>query len=163
MRDQDRALRQRPPPRSGREAGFTLIEVLIAFAIVGASVVIAIPLLGTGASQQLLRSTASQLASGARLTRAAAVGGAGERALVLDLERRQWRIDGIAPPAAIPSRLTLEVSVPESERSGPAERRIRFLPSGGSSGGTIVLRDGSRQAVVVVDWLTGGARVTLAP
>ncbi|MBV8521956.1 MAG: GspH/FimT family pseudopilin [Acetobacteraceae bacterium] len=37
---------------------------------------------------------------------------------------------------------------------------IGFAPSGASSGGTIILRAGTREAAIQVDWLTGRVSVT---
>jgi general secretion pathway protein H len=36
---------------------------------------------------------------------------------------------------------------------------IRFYPDGGSSGGGVVVRDGGRRFIVLVDWLSGNISV----
>ena len=48
----------------------------------------------------------------------------------------------------------------DGERQSATLGDIRFNPDGSSTGGRIVLADGSRKIAVGVDWLTG--RVTVA-
>lgn len=145
-----------------RDAGFTLIEVLVALAIVGAAVLLAAPATRTSMGPQLLRSTASDMAALARATRAAAIRTGGERVLSVDLTQRTFSADGVAVPRTIPATLGVDVAVAVDEAAGGAVRRIRFLPTGGSSGGRIVLSHGTSSAEITVDWLTGGARVATA-
>lgn len=147
-----------------RDAGFTLIEVLVALAIVGAAVLLVAPRTGSSLGPQLLRSTASEFAALARATRAAALRSGAERVMSVDLVSRTMWADGVSGPRSIPTHLGLDVAVTADGISGGPLRRIRFLPSGGSSGARILLRDGVRTTSIEIDWLTGGARVaTLGP
>ena len=145
--------------RSGSDFGFTLIEVLVALAIVGAAVLLVAPLTRTSLGPQLLRSTASEIAALARSTRAAALRSGVERVMIVDLASRTVWADGVSGPRAIPAHLELDVAVAADGISGSMQRHIRFLPTGGASGGSIVLRDGVRTTTIEIDWLTGGARV----
>ena len=148
--------------RPQRDAGFTFIEVLVALAIIGAAVLLVAPAARTSLSPQLLRSTASDMAALARATRAAAIRSGGERVLSVDLARRTIFSDGIRGPRSIPAHLGLDVAVAGGEVGADGVRHIRFLPTGGSSGGRITLQDGVRTAAIEIDWLTGGARVATA-
>ena len=150
--------------KSGREAGFTLIEVVVALAIVGAAVLLVAPMTRTSLGPQALRGAASEIAALARSTRAAALRSGVERVMIVDLASRTVWADGVSGPRAIPAHLGLDVAVAADGVSGGQQRHIRFLPTGGASGGSIVLRDGVRTTTIEIDWLTGGARVaTLAP
>lgn len=145
--------------RTSAEAGFTLIEVLVALAILAAGAMLALPLTRSATSAQALRTSAVELASAAGSTRAAALRAGAERVLVIDTGARSFRSDGVAPERAFPTNVGIEVAVPPAERSRTIAR-IRFLADGGSSGGTIVLSDGQRTATVTLDWLTGGVSVS---
>lgn len=154
-----------PATARGRdaEAGFTLLEALIALAIVGAAALIALPLIGRAADPGRLRAEASAIAAAARSARADAIRTGRERVLVVDVAARAWRTDADAVPRRLDARLAIDADVPPAERAAAGERRIRFLASGASSGGTIRLGDGRATASVEIDWLTGGARASVAP
>jgi general secretion pathway protein H len=155
-----RARRLRAGRVAGDAAGFTLVELLVALAILAAAVVMVVPVTSTSVSPQLLRSTASQMAALARQTRAAAVRSGTERTLTIDLVARTYWSDGIAPPRRIPSGFAVALSLPgDSSAATGTPRQIRFQPSGGSSGGHIALRQGVRVVSVDIDWLTGGVHV----
>lgn len=143
----------------GQQAGFTLIEMLVALAILAAAAVVAMPLTRNAATAQALRTTGADIAAVARMTRAAALRSGAERTMVIDIDGRTYSSDGVAPPRALPSQFGIDLTVPPGEQLGRGASRIRFLPDGGSSGGKVVLRDGARTTVVTIDWLTGGASV----
>ena len=145
--------------RRGQD-GFTLIELLAGLAILAAAALLAMPLTRTAIAAHSLRSSASDIAAVARMARSAAIRSGAEQTMSIDLAARRYRIDGgIARSRALPAHIAFELIVPPGEQTGASARSIRFLPSGGSSGGRLVLRDGARTAIVEIDWLTGGASV----
>lgn len=141
--------------------GFTLVELLIALAIIGGAVLLAAPMTRTSLAPRLLAETASDFAAMARSTRAAAIRSGAERVLVVDLASRSYWADGVSGPRSVPAHLGFDMAVAGEPATG-SRRVVRFLANGGSSGGRLMLRDGGRMLAVEIDWLTGGARVAKA-
>ncbi len=138
-----------------RAQGFTLIELLVVFAIM-ALVVGLVPLayerLREGSQyRDAVRTMFSQL----RSARALAVGRGQEVRFTIDLARRSYGLDG-EPPKALPEPLQLRVVVADREISPQGQAAIRFLPSGGATGGSLeILRAPGLGTRLRVDWLSG--------
>lgn len=142
----------------GPDAGVTLLELLVVLAILALAAVLVAPTLrGTGGAIDL-RGIAAEIASQAMAERARAMRSSTERVLLVDVARREFWVEG-EPRRMIPARYTVSVSVDPGEQLGPAAVRIRFFPDGASSGGVVTIGDGSRKAVLSVDWLTGASRI----
>lgn len=131
-------------------SGFTLIEMLIALAIMG--------LLGgaltLGVQNRLpgLRLDAATAAALQELRerQAEAVWSNQENSLRLS----DLRHPGSGPHARRLARLgAVQVEIHGDDPTHPDE--LRFLPGGWSPGGKLVLKDGTRQSVLVVDWPLG--------
>jgi general secretion pathway protein H len=135
---------------SRAERGFTLIEMLVVIAILGAAAAI---LATRGPARSLgleTRAAASDLAQTLRLGRSRAI--AADRAVrvVLDLETHGLTLDNVSRPT-LPASVRLAAVMAD----GAVARRqavFVFAPDGSASGGQVVL--GGRM-VVAVDWLTG--------
>lgn len=140
-------------------AGFTLIELLIGIALLAVVALVALPQTRKATLSRTLDAAAADVSAVARMTRSAAIRTGSERTLVFDLDGRRYWAEGVTGPRSLPPRLRLTLTMPSHARLGELPHHIRFLPSGGSSGGEIVLDDGTRSATVFIDWLTGGARV----
>jgi general secretion pathway protein H len=67
---------------------------------------------------------------------------------------------GKAAPRRLPTNLSIELLTITGEGRGANIADIRFNPDGSSTGGRIVLAEGTRRTAVGVDWLTG--RVSVA-
>ena len=135
---------------SRRERGFTLIELLVVLAIIGMALAIAAPLFARHLTGPSLNAASAEIRAALRNARSTAI--AEDRPVVFRgdpgggywLDRRHFTLplmSGTQP---------LRVAV-----LGGAQ--ISFYPSGGSSGGRIlvVANDGQRQ--IAVDTLTGHA------
>ena len=139
-------MRPRTSAPNNRQAGFTLIEVIVAMAILGL-VLAALGLRGPIRSERLdATAAARELAGSLQLARSRAI--AQNRTVAVVLGAGSYSLDGEAPRP-------LRGAVAASDRGA-----VAFAGNGSSSGGAIVLRAGSRQQAVRVDWLTG--RVTVA-
>lgn len=140
-----------------RERGFTLIELLVVFGIM-ALVMGVVPVAYERmreASQyrDAVRSVFSQL----RSARAMAVSEGREVRFVADLMRRRYGIEGMEVKA-LPEPLQLRAIVADREVAAQGLVSIRFLPSGGATGGSIeILRAPGAGVRLRVDWLSGRA------
>jgi general secretion pathway protein H len=145
-----------------RPAGFTLIELIVVFAILGMALAMLISRTQGPSAGITLRAAANELAAGLRDTRAQAIVANRPTELRLDLPRRTWQAANgpvhALPAAASVSLLTLAGQIQDGERGG-----IRFEPDGSSSGGRIELAQGNSRIDVGIDWLTGRISVGNAP
>lgn len=145
------------PRRDG--AGFTLIELIVALAILGFGLVLIAGYRAPWSRSLGLKATAAELASGLRLARSQAIAENRPVALDLDLAGHRYRVDD-GPVQQLPGTLAIELLTIAGENRGRNGGDIRFNPDGSSTGGRITVADGPRRVAVGVDWLTG--RVTVA-
>ena len=143
----------------GKPSGFSLIELLVALAVMGFALVLIVGYKAPWSSALGLEGTAAELASGLRLARSQAIADNQPVAFSLDLAGHRFRVGG-EPPRSLPPKLSIALLTVTGEKRNATTGNIRFNPDGSSSGGRITLADGSRRVAVGVDWLTG--RVTIA-
>jgi general secretion pathway protein H len=142
-----------------RVSGFTLIELLVVFAIMAlvvGLVPVAMDRMRDGAQyRDAVRTVLNQL----RAAREQAVASGRDTSFVMDLAQRQYGLQSSAL-STLPESLQMKAVVAELEGGQPSELlTIRFLPSGGSSGGSVeILRSAGNGVRLRVDWLSG--RVT---
>lgn len=120
--------------RSSDERGFTLLEALVALAILALAWLLAAPALPESLFRAELERSARALAAELREARARAV--AEQREMVVRLDRPDAAVRSVEPGA------------------------VRFFPEGGATAASITLERGGRAWRIEVDWLTG--RVALA-
>jgi general secretion pathway protein H len=142
-----------------RQAGFTLIEVIVVFAILGLVLVLIVGYKPPWSGGLGTRAAAGQLAAALRLARSEAIARDRPVAVVIDVAAHRYRV-GEGPGRPLPSALTMELLTVAGERRTAAESAIRFNPDGSSTGGRITVGDAARKVAVGVDWLTG--RVSVA-
>ena len=150
----------RPAVSGARDCrGFSLIELLVALAVMGFVLALVVGYRAPWSSGLNLEGTAAELASGLRLARSQAIADNHPVAFALDLAGRRYRVGGDAP-RVLPPKLAIGLLTVNGETRSAVSGDIRFNPDGSSTGGRITLADGSRHVAVGVDWLTG--RVTVA-
>jgi len=144
--------------RGGREAGFTLIELIVVFAIMALILALLVSR-GTGTNRGLnLHASATDLAGALREARSAAIASNHSVSIAIDVERHSWKPQGGAETPFPPGTRVTLTSTSNVTRKGAGY--IRFEPDGSSTGGSVELADGGHRIGIGVDWLTG--RVTVA-
>lgn len=134
--------------------GLTLMEVLVVIAVLSLIAALATPLLNRPPSRVQLKADATRMAAALRVTRAAAMAENRDMLFLIDAARRTYASPVIGA-SRIDPRTSIDMAVSESERQSAIVGGIRFLPSGGSTGGDIRLRLSPAEARVRVIWATG--------
>jgi general secretion pathway protein H len=144
-----------------RQAGFTLIEILVVLAIMG--VVLGI-VLGRGPMNSRglqTRAAAGALAQTLRAARAQAIATDHDVSVAIDPARHAFAMDR-GPEQLVARDLSLAIVPPVLPGPGSV-RLIRFSPDGSATGGGVLLGTGRRRIGVRVEWLTGKVSVADAP
>jgi general secretion pathway protein H len=150
---------RRRAPGIARCRGFTLIELLVTLAVMGLALLLIAGYKAPWSRTLGLEGTAAELASGLRLARSQAIADNRPVAFAMDLAGHRYRV-GDAPPHPLPARLAIGLLTVNGEKLSATAGDIRFNPDGSSTGGRIMLADGTQRVAVGIDWLTG--RVTVA-
>ncbi|MGB4485365.1 MAG: type II secretion system protein [Pseudomonas veronii] len=139
------------------QRGFTLLEMLVVILLIS----LAVGLLGLGVRQAVQaaneRRVVGQMVDALRATRAAAIVDARVARTEFDLQRLTFQTPGRAPHAWPPQ---LQVTVHTAERVGAA---VEFYPDGSSTGGHLLLANGSRRWRIDIGWLTGSVQSKALP
>ena len=138
-----------------RQAGVTLLELLIVIALMGIIAALVVPMFGGPVSTSELRATARQLAAGLRLARSEAVSERRETFLVVDVAGKRFKVDREAREHTLPAKVDLKLFTAQNDLVSENVGSIRFYPDGGSNGGRITVASGARKFDVDVDWLIG--------
>jgi general secretion pathway protein H len=139
-----------------KQAGFTLVELLVVLVIMVLGASLMGPNISSGNDRAKLTAASRDLTSALRYARGQALMSQQEVTVTLDLAKNQYHIDSlhqknykIAKSIEINLR-TAQVDI-ESDKKG----RLRFFPDGSSSGGQITLTQGNATLEVRINWLTG--------
>ena len=148
-RDRETGARQSP------QSGFTLVEILVVLAIIGAVAIVTVPYILAGMPGLQLRAAADDMAATLQGLHEQAIRERVTTELTLDPETREFRTSSRPAPHALPKVVTRVAFSTAAIRPDDTVARLRFYADGTSSGGTIRLEHEALSASVVVDWLTG--------
>jgi len=137
-----------------RRQGFTLMETLVALAILALAMSAGSGLLRGPSPRLEAEAAARAMCSAARLTRARALATHQPLSFSVDTERKAYA-SAAAPQAFLPRGAKIKLTVANSQRASESIGAIVFYPDGESSGGDIALQIGDFIATIGVNWLTG--------
>ena len=138
-------------------AGFTLLEMIVAVAILAVVAALAMPYFARPSDGVRLQAAVRELAGALRLTRTTAIARDTDMALEIDVERRTFQSPAV-PQRSFAPDIFARLTVAEPERSTASRGGFRFFPDGSSTGGDVVLVLRDQTARLCVDWLTGALR-----
>ncbi|MBF5004024.1 GspH/FimT family pseudopilin [Diaphorobacter caeni] len=137
-----------------RERGFTLIELMVVFAILALVMSVAPSAYDKMKTSMDYRDVVRGVVTGMRAARQQAVLSGRESVFMVNLESKQYGVEG-GQSRPIPDTIELRAIVANSEAKD-SHFGIRFLPSGGASGGSVdVLRHTGDGVRLRVDWFSG--------
>lgn len=138
-----------------RERGFTLVELLVVFAIAALVIGLVPPAFERLRDSVNYRDTLRGLMAEMRQSRSRAVAEGRDVRFVVNLRERTFGEEG-RPVRAIPDSLNVRATVAGRELRDEVAS-IRFLPDGGATGGSIDIHRSTEQRGVRlrVDWWSG--------
>lgn len=140
-------------PRTPPAAGFSLLEALVALAVLAFAAAMTLPMLRARPARLQLEADATRLASALRITRAAAMSQNVTLRFLVDPDRRTYGSAATGLRTFDPRSV---VAVATSRAVGSEGGfGILFFSTGRSSGGDILLRLERAEARVRVIWATG--------
>jgi general secretion pathway protein H len=140
-------------------AGFSLLEVVCTLAILGMLAAIAAPRLPRDTSRAHLEAYAVKIAALLKADRYAAMRRRESIATEVNASARVVRSGATGQLVEIPSDVIVDSHLAARCQNHRRESSIRFLASGMSCGGVIVLRRSGFGYEVRVNWLTGGIEI----
>jgi general secretion pathway protein H len=144
---------------TGKQDGFTLVEVICVVAIVAMLAAIVLPAIPRATSRPRLEGYALQTAALITADHNAARRRRTEIATLVDAPRRTIRSGADGRVVHLPSDVTVEAMLAARCNNRPTGASIRHFASGMSCGGVIALTHLGRGFQVRLNWLTGGIEV----
>lgn len=132
--------------------GFTLLEVMVVLTILALALALVVPALTRGLSPSL-NDVARDISIGIRQARTAALAAQQAAVFRVDLNRHTY-VAHSGETKSIPGEIAVKAQVASSEVAARTAA-FRFFPDGSSTGGALLLTQGSETLAVEVDWLTG--------
>jgi general secretion pathway protein H len=142
--------------KPGSTSGFTLLELIVALAIVAALLALVVPILRPNSNAQLV-SSAHTVANALRLSRMRAIASNRPDSFIVDTQLGAYRMENRTH--RFPSGIRVGLYTASETALGPSVGSIRFFPDGSSTGGGVLLESDQAGYDVLVDWLTGGISI----
>ncbi|HMK61846.1 MAG TPA: GspH/FimT family pseudopilin [Dissulfurispiraceae bacterium] len=135
--------------------GFTLLEILLVIFIIGLILAISISMLANVLPSQKVDATAREMIATFRLARSMAMTSGQWQVLTLDMDSRQYSIEGGSARRFIPEEVRVEVEDPLHGEIKRGDYRFIFAPSGASEGARVVLSSGKKIVDLEIDPIVG--------
>ncbi len=141
-----------------RQAGFSLLEIIIALAIMALGVALVSTAFMRSNEGLRFDESVRALALDFKNAQTQAMRSGRDVAVVIDVDSRTYSLGGAAEQA-LPSSAKLRVTSAGEVLAGEGKPAFVFSPDGGSTGGSVELSITDRAATIEIDWLTGNVRV----
>jgi general secretion pathway protein H len=145
--------------RSEREAGFSLLEIMISLAILALAVALVGVAFARSSTGFRFDAAAQELTLTLREAHARALRSGRDVAVVIDVDKHAYQLNN-ETPIDLPGDAAIRVVSAGQAMSAARRPAFSFSPDGGSTGGSIVLSLPDRSATITVDWLTGAIDMT---
>jgi general secretion pathway protein H len=150
--------------RLGREAGFSLLELVLVLVIMSLVMAVAYPSLSRGRTAFHLKAVGRDMIGSFRMAREKAVTEQRVMQVSIDVQNQQVTVSDDVGDDARSFRLPVDVKVTGLNRRGEEVVQgpwaLRFLPNGSSEDGQVLLKaDNGAQFRITIDPITGAARM----
>ena len=133
--------------------------MLVVLAILAAILTVTLPQVQRPGASANLNAVTVELAAGLKALRARAISANREETFSFDAGTKSYTLGQSARAVALPKSIAVTLETAREAIRAPADARLVFYPSGGSSGGRIALTQDNGRAVISVDWMTGSISV----
>jgi general secretion pathway protein H len=146
--------------RAHQTAGFSLIELVVAMALMALALGIALPGLRLSGQRVRLEPLTLSIAADLRRARTAALMGGRAVVVAIDPAIHGYRIDGASRPVKLPAGAVVSLTTPRFSQKSAGAGQVTFFPDGSSTGGRFTIGDGTGNTMLLsVEWLTGAIHV----
>lgn len=147
-------------PAQPRDAGMSLLELLVVLAIVSLAYALVLPSMRNPTRSVALRAVAQNISSQLTTLRARSIAAGRPQGVTFDVANHRYRLDADSRNVELPRDVGVRITAGRGlSRDGAGSARIVFYPDGSSSGGNIRLEQEGRAVEIGVEWLTGHVQV----
>lgn len=141
-----------------REAGFTLLELIIVLTLIGIMCGFSTLFFAGGLPNARLNATARDISSVIRHARALAQLRHEDQTVTIDAKGRTYGIKG-QPTKVVPEDIAIETIDPLTGRASQDARTFRFYAAGGQEAASVIVRNKDKALRVVIDPVAGSVTV----
>ena len=146
--------------RAHPQAGFTLLELLVALGILALAMGVALPSLRSANQTARIEPLTAQITADLKRARTAAMAGNRPVALAIDPALHGYTIPAISYQAKLPAAASLSLTTPRGGQKASQAGQVTFFPDGSSTGGQLTIANRSGESMTLsIEWLTGAVHV----